>query len=114
MQTRPITVAETALFMRQAAGIWTEEERSGFVDFIAHNPEAGDVIPDSGGVRKVRWRRQGTGKRGGVRVIYFHGGGDIPLYLLMIYAKARRDDLSPDAKRTVQMFAARLKNAQRR
>jgi hypothetical protein len=72
-------VAETAVFMRQAADIWSDEERSGFVDFIARNPEAGDVIPDSGGVRKVRWRRQGSGKRGGVRVIYFYGGGDIPL-----------------------------------
>ena len=63
-------MAETALFMRQASDIWSDEERSGFVDFIARNPEAGDVIPDSGGVRKARWRRQGTGKRGGVRVIY--------------------------------------------
>jgi mRNA-degrading endonuclease RelE of RelBE toxin-antitoxin system len=113
MQTRPITVAETALFMRQASDIWSDEERSTFVDFIALNPEAGDVIPDSGGVRKVRWRRQGSGKRGGVRVIYFHGGGDNPLYLLMIYAKARRDDLSPDAKRAVQALVARLKNARR-
>jgi hypothetical protein len=49
-----------------------------------------------------------------VRVIYFYGGGESPLYLLMIYTKARRDDLSPDAKRAVQSLAARLKNVQRR
>ncbi len=54
MQTRPITIAETAVFMRQAAEFWTEAERSVFVDFIARNPEAGDVIPESGGIRKVR------------------------------------------------------------
>jgi hypothetical protein len=42
-----------------------------FVDFIARNPEAGDVIPETGGVRKIRWSRQGSGKRGGVRVVYF-------------------------------------------
>jgi RelE toxin of RelEB toxin-antitoxin system len=114
MQTRPITVAETAAFLRQAAVIWSDDEHSTFVNFIVHNPESGDVIPESGGVRKIRWRRRGSGKRGGVRVIYFHGGGDIPLYLLMIYAKARRDDLSPDAKRAVQALAARLRNAQRR
>ncbi len=47
-------------------------------------------------------------------MIYFYGGADIPLYLLMIYAKARRDDLSSDAKRAVQALAARLKNAPRR
>jgi hypothetical protein len=112
MRTRPITVAETAVFMRQAAEVWNDEERLSFVDFIARNPEAGDVIPESGGVRKVRWGRQGSGKRGGVRVIYFYHHPDAPLYLLMVYAKARREDLSPDAKRAVQAFAARIKQAQ--
>jgi hypothetical protein len=69
--TKPaITVAETLPFLRQAASLWGDEERNAFVDFIAANPETGDVIPDSGGIRKVRWSRPGTGKRGGVRVIY--------------------------------------------
>jgi hypothetical protein len=52
MWTRPITVSETAVFVRQAPGIWSDEEQSDFVDFIARNPEAGDVIPDSGGVAR--------------------------------------------------------------
>jgi hypothetical protein len=111
MKTRPITVAETAVFVRQVAEVWSEEERLVFVDFIARNPEAGDLIPETGGVRKVRWGRQGSGKRGGVRVIYFYAHVDAPLYLLMVYAKARREDLSPEAKRTVQALAARLKRA---
>jgi hypothetical protein len=51
--------------MRQAADVWTDEERSAFVDFIARNPEAGDLIPETGGVRKVRWSQQGSGKRAG-------------------------------------------------
>ena len=79
------------------------------MDFIARNPEAGDLIPETGGVREVRWSRQGSGKRGGVRVIYFYHQADMPIYLLMVYAKARRDDLSPEAKRMVQALAARLK-----
>ena len=111
MRTRPVTVAETAVFMRQAGALWTEDERFEFVDFIARNPEAGDLIPASGGIRKVRWGRRGSGKRGGVRIIYFHHDPEMPLYLLMIYAKARRDDLSPDARRTVQGLVARLKAA---
>lgn len=114
MLTRPITIAETAVFMRQAADIWNGDERSDLIDFIARSPEAGDLIPDNGGVREIRWRRQGMGRRGGVRVISFYGGVDVPLYLLLIYAKARRDDLSPDAKRAVQALAAKLKNARRR
>ena len=111
MRTRPVTVAETAVFMRQAGAVWTDEERFEFVDFIARNPEAGDLIPASGGVRKVRWGRRGSGKQGGVRIIYFYHDPGMPLYLLMIYAKARRDDLSPDARRTVQGLLTRLKAA---
>ena len=111
MRTRPMAVAETAVFMRQASALWTEDERLEFVDFIARNPEAGDLIPASGGVRKIRWGRRGSGKRGGVRIIYFYHDPAMPLYLLMIYAKARRDDLSADAQRTVQRLVARLKEA---
>jgi hypothetical protein len=60
------TVAETAPFIRQAAKLWTEDDRNAFVDYIAANPDAGDVIPDTGGLRKVRWGQPGIGKRGGV------------------------------------------------
>jgi hypothetical protein len=55
MPSVPLTVVEMPQFPRQAADVWTEAERTEFVDFIARNPEAGDVIPDTGGVRKVRW-----------------------------------------------------------
>jgi hypothetical protein len=109
MWTRPITVAETDTFVRQAAAIWTDEERLAFVDFIARNPEVGDLIPETSGVRKVRWSRQGSGKRGGTRVIYFYYQADAPLYLLMVYTKARKEDLSPDEKKAARTFTAALK-----
>ena len=76
-----ITLAETAAFIRQSAKLWTEDDRTAFVDFIAGNPDAGDIIPDTGGLRKVRWSRPGMGKRGGVRVIYFYHDDSMPLYL---------------------------------
>jgi hypothetical protein len=107
------TVAETPLFIRQADAIWDEAEREDFINFIAANPEAGDVIPGTGGVRKIRWARTGSGKRGGARVIYFFHAASRPLYLLMIYAKARREDLSPQEKRSVRKLAAILKGAQK-
>ena len=109
MVARLITVAETPLFVRQADKVWTDAEREEFVDFIAGHPEVGDVIPETGGVRKVRWGSGGSGKRGGARVIYFHHDVDRPLYLLMVYAKARREDLSADDKRAVRKLAAILK-----
>ena len=106
---RYITVAETPLFVRQAAKLWDDEERASFVDFIAANPEAGDLIPETGGVRKIRWKRSSTGKRGGVRIIYFYHDRMRPLYLLMVYAKARQEDLSPIEKHEVRKLAAVLK-----
>jgi hypothetical protein len=109
MWTRPIAVAETDTFIRQATAIWTDKERLAFVDFIARNPEAGDIIPETGGVRKVRWLRQGSGKRGGTRVIYFYYHPEAPLYLLSIYAKARKENLTPDEKKAVRAFTTALK-----
>jgi hypothetical protein len=95
--------------VRQAGAIWDDDERLEFVSFIAANPEAGDVIPETGGVRKVRWSRPGSGKRGGVRVAYFYHDTKRPLYLLMVYAKARKADLSPAEKRSVRKLTAVLK-----
>ena len=65
------TIIETPTFEADARKIWTEEERSAFFAWLAANPEIGDPIPGSGGCRKVRWSVAGSGKRGGVRVIYF-------------------------------------------
>ncbi len=107
--TRPIAVAETQPFARAADRIWSEVERTELVDFVAHNPEAGDVIPGTGGVRKLRWARAGSGKRGGARVVYFFYRPDCPLYLLLAYAKAQASDLSADEKRVVAAFAAAIK-----
>lgn len=114
MSAELITVGETQTFMRQGESIWSADERDAFVDFIARNPEAGDVIPETSGVRKVRWGVQGRGKRSGARVIYFFHSRDAPIYLLMVYAKGVREDISPEAKKLVREFAARIKQAQRR
>jgi hypothetical protein len=104
-----LTVVETQLFVRQASAVWNDVEREAFVDFISAFPEVGDLIPGTGGVRKVRWGRSGGGKRGGVRVIYFYHDAGRPLYLLMVYAKARQEDLGPEEKRAVRQLAAVLK-----
>jgi hypothetical protein len=56
-----ITVAKTATSIRQAESLWSDEEREAFVEFIARNPGAGDIIPETGGVRKVRWSMQDRG-----------------------------------------------------
>jgi hypothetical protein len=88
------TVVETLLFQKQWPSYWMEDERGEFASFISTNPQAGDVVPDSGGIRKVRWKRRGTGKSGGVRVIYYIRNGAEELVLLTLYAKSTTDNLT--------------------
>jgi mRNA-degrading endonuclease RelE of RelBE toxin-antitoxin system len=109
MPNAPLTVVELPLFLRLAKGIWDDGEREAFVDFIARNPEAGDVIPATSGVRKVRWQRQGSGKRGGTRVIYFYHDARMPLFLILVYSKARQADMTPEQKKQVAALAVELR-----
>jgi hypothetical protein len=64
-----------------------------FFAWLAANPVAGDVIPGSGGCRKVRWSRAGSGKRGGVRVVYFTRLAAGEIWMLLVYAKSVKDDI---------------------
>ena len=89
-----LTVVETLLFQRQWPLYWTEEERGAFAAYIAEHPAAGNVVPESGGIRKVRWGRAGSGKSGGVRVIYFTRTAEGEVVLLTLYAKSRTDNLT--------------------
>jgi hypothetical protein len=88
------TVAESDLFTALVSKIWSDDEREEFVDWISENPEAGDVIPGSGGLRKVRWSRAGMGKSGGVRVIYYLLLASGKVLLLMPYVKSNMENLS--------------------
>ena len=89
------TVIETPEFIKQASAVWNADERTSFIDFIASEPDAGDVIPGADGARKVRWSRPGMGKRGGARVIYFHLVDDQVVLLVMVYVKAERENVKP-------------------
>jgi len=90
------TVVETPEFIRWASQVWREHERIGFIDWIAANPLAGDVIPSAGGLRKVRWVRMGLGKRGGARIIYFVRQSKCEIVLLLVYSKSKFDNLRPE------------------
>lgn len=93
------TVIETPTFQKQAGKLWPEEERLAFIDWIAANPLAGDVIPGADGARKVRWSVAGSGKRGGARVIYFNLTEQGVVLLVAVYAKAERASMPPGAIR---------------
>ena len=107
------TVAETPTFTRQASKLFTEDEKGELIDFLAANPLAGDVIPGTGGVRKLRFQTSGSGKRGGGRVLYYYLDEDIPLYALLAYAKSAQTDLTPEERRSVATLAASIKTEAR-
>ncbi len=87
------TVIETEIFQRYAKEIWSRDELNEFINWIAQNPLSGDVIPSTRGLRKVRWRRSGRGKRGGARVIYYNMLENGKIWLLIVYTKAKFDNL---------------------
>jgi hypothetical protein len=87
------TFIESSVFERILPVYLTDDEYSELQQFLMQNPEAGEVVPGSGGVRKVRWARAGMGKRGGLRVIYFVRYEPNEFWMLTLYAKAKRDSV---------------------
>lgn len=88
------TVVETPEFRRRARGLLTGEDSRALIDHLAADPDAGDVMPGTGGARKLRWAARGRGKRGGLRVITFYSGPPVPVFLLSVFGKGERVDLS--------------------
>ena len=81
-----IIFIETRTFSDKASKAWTPKQYEDFILYIANNPKAREVVPGSGGVRKIRWSKTGAGKRGGVRVIYFNSSQE-ETWLLTMYVK---------------------------
>ena len=113
-----LTIAETPEYIRRAEKLLTTDERRDVVNYLATHPKAGDVMEGTGGVRKLRWGRQGRGKSGGVRVIYYFHSEAMPLYLLTLFAKNERANLSMAERNelaalVVELAAANLKRVRR-
>jgi len=89
-----ITVAELLEYQRHAEKLLSVAERQDIVNYLAAFPKSGDLIQGTGGVRKLRWARGGRGKSGGVRVIYYFHSERMPLYLLTVFSKSERADLT--------------------
>ncbi len=96
------TIIETPTFQEDARKLWSEEERGAFCAWLPANPEVRDVIPGSGGCRKIRWARSGSGKRGGVRVIYFTRLANSEIWLLVIYSKAVKGNIPAQSLKAIR------------
>ncbi len=100
---------ETPIFSRRADALLTRDERADLILRLARNPEAGDVIPGSGGVRKLRFGGGGRGKRGGFRVIYYVLNDALPIVAITLYGKNEQADLTADERRGAEAIATAMK-----
>lgn len=108
----PIEIVEMDSFTVEAERLLTEDEVDGLKTYLAQNPEAGVVIKGAHGVRKIRWglQKQNKGKLGGARAIYYYRDLNMPLYLLSVYAKSEKIDLSEKDKKAIKSLIGELIN----
>ena len=97
-----MVIVETSVFTKQVQKLLTDDEYAAWQDDLVRRPEAGVVIPGSGGLRKLRWGLAGRGKRGGGQVIYFWAVTQDRLLMLFIYPKNVQDDLTPEQLRVLR------------
>lgn len=108
LRSVPMSVVETPEFLAATQRIMDEEERGLLVDYLARNPLAGELIPGTGGVRKLRWALDGRGKRGGARVVYYFHSDAMPLFALTAYAKNERANISQSDRNDLRRLTALL------
>jgi hypothetical protein len=101
-------VVETPGYLKDAEAIFTAQEREAIVMMVANDPECGEIMQGTGGVRKVRVGRGGRGKSGGGRVVYVHHDADHPLFLLAAFAKNEKANLSKAERNEMAKFVKTL------
>ena len=104
-----IAIVELPPFSKKAAKILEKEEIEALRAYLLQYPDKGDVIPGTGGIRKLRWAASGRGKRGGARVIYFYHVVGTTIYLMACYTKNEQDDISPAVKKQLKAIVDQIK-----
>ena len=103
------TVVETPEFIKQAEKIVNRTVINEFISYIASSPLKGELIKGTGGVRKIRWQSdQHSGKRGGIRIIYYYHSQTMPLFLFTAYAKNRRANITQSDKIILRKLTRRI------
>ena len=91
-------MAETKAFQRKVKELLSEREKEDLINYLAERPGAGTLLQGTGGIRKLRWARAGRGKSGSVRVVYYFHGELMPLYLLAVFGKNEKTNLSKEER----------------
>lgn len=103
-----ITVAETEPFQKKILKLLSGEEKEELISYLSEYPSSGVLVQGTGGIRKLRWARTGGGKSGGVRVIYFYHSEIMPLYLLAVFGKSEKANISSEEKKLLAKSVAKL------
>jgi len=97
---------ETPIFTADVQALLSDEEYAALQQHLVAQPDSGDVITGTGGLRKIRWTTTGRGKRGGTRVIYYHVAANSQIRMILIYRKGIKDDLKPKEKTVLRKINA--------
>jgi len=108
------TVVETRHFILRVRNLLSEIERHELIDFIGSHPLKGDVVPGTGGLRKLRFGRGARGTSGGVRVVYYYYDADHPIFLLEIFGKSEKADLTKAERNALAKVVTEIKAELRR
>ncbi len=102
------TIVELPEFRRKSEKLLTADQRLDIVNYLAVHPAAGDIMQGTGGIRKLRWSAHGRGKSGGVRIIYYYHSESIPLFLLTVFGKGEKANLSKGERNELAKFTSLL------
>jgi len=102
------TIVELPEFQKRASSLLKEDERTSIINYLAAHPKSGDLMQGTGGIRKLRWSAQGRGKSGGVRVIYYCHNDVVPFFLLTVFGKGEKANLSKAERNDLAKFTSLL------
>ena len=102
-----MVIIETRIFTRRIKELMSDDEYRALQETLVNRPGMGDIVRGTGGLRKVRWKQEGHGKSGGVRVIYYWMTEDEQLYMLHVYPKSKQEDLTAEQKKDLKSIVER-------
>jgi hypothetical protein len=102
------TIVELPEFLKRSDKLLSGSEILSIINYLASHPASGNIMQGTGGIRKLRWSRHGKGKSGGVRVIYYYHHESIPLFLLTIFGKGEKANLSKSERNDLAKFTSLL------
>ena len=102
------TIVELPEYTKRSDKLLNESESNSIINYLAAHPAAGNIMQGTGGIRKLRWSSQGRGKSGGVRVIYYYHNQSMPLFLLTLFGKGEKDNLTKGERNDLAKFTSQL------